>query len=109
LREGKVRRSYIGLGGQNVPIQRRVVRFHDLAVESGVLVLTVEGGSPAEKTGLTRGDVIVGFDGAPVAGIDDLHRLLTSDRVATRVLLEVLRGTEKITLGVVPEEKKIAG
>jgi S1-C subfamily serine protease len=53
--------------------------------------------------------VIVGFDGAPVAGIDDLHRLLTSDRVATRVVLEVLRGTEKITLDVVPEEKKIAG
>jgi S1-C subfamily serine protease len=109
LRDGKVRRSYIGLGGQNVPIQRRVVRFHNLVVESGVLVLTVEGGSPAEKTGLTRGDVIVGFDGAPVAGIDDLHRLLTSDRVATRVSLEVLRGTEKITLDVVPEEKKIAG
>jgi S1-C subfamily serine protease len=109
LRDGKVRRSYIGLGGQNVPIQRRVVRFHDLAVESGVLVLTVEGGSPAEKTGLSRGDVIVGFDGAPVAGIDDLHRLLTSDRVGTRVLLEVLRGTEKITLAVVPEEKKTAG
>jgi S1-C subfamily serine protease len=109
LRDGKVRRSYIGLGGQNVPIQRRVVRFHSLAVESGVLVLTVEGGSPAEKTGLTRGDVIVGFDGAPVAGIDDLHRLLTSDRVGTRVLLEVLRGTGKITLEVIPEEKKVEG
>ncbi len=109
LRDGKVRRSYIGLGGQNVPIQRRVVRFHSLAVDSGVQVLTVEGGSPAEKTGLSRGDVIVGFDGAPVAGIDDLHRLLTSDRVGTRVLLEVLRGTEKITLDVIPEEKKIAG
>ncbi len=109
LRDGKVRRSYIGLGGQNVPIQRRVVRFHDLAVESGVLVLTVERGSPAEKTGLSRGDVIVGFDGATVAGIDDLHRLLTSDRVGTRVVLEVLRGTEKITLDVIPEEKKIAG
>jgi S1-C subfamily serine protease len=72
-------------------------------------VLTVEGGSPAEKTGLTRGDVIVGFDGAPVAGIDDLHRLLTSDRVGTRVLLEVLRGTGKITLEVIPEEKKVEG
>jgi S1-C subfamily serine protease len=109
LRDGKVRRSYIGLGGQNVPIQRRVVRFHALAVESGVLVLTVEGGSPAERTGLTRGDVIVGFDGAPVAGIDDLHRLLTSDRVGVRIMLEVLRGTEKITLEVIPEEKKLVG
>jgi S1-C subfamily serine protease len=109
LRDGRVRRSYIGLGGQNVPIQRRVVRFHALAVESGVLVLTVEGGSPAEKTGLTRGDVIVGFDGASVAGIDDLHRLLTSDRVGTRVLLEVLRGTEKIALEVMPEEKEMTG
>jgi S1-C subfamily serine protease len=109
LRDGKVRRSYIGLGGQNVPIQRRVVRFHSLAVESGVLVLTVEGSSPAQKTGLSRGDVIVGFDGAPVAGIDDLHRLLTSERVGTRVMLEVLRGTEKITLEVVPEEKTLEG
>jgi len=108
LRDGKVRRSYIGLGGQNVPIQRRVVRYHALAVESGVLVLSVEKGSPAEKTGLARGDVIVGFDGAAVTGIDDLHRLLTSERVGTQVVLDVLRGTERITLIVIPEEKRKA-
>jgi S1-C subfamily serine protease len=108
LRDGKVRRSYIGLGGQNVPIQRRVVRFHSLEVESGVLVLSVEKGSPAEKTGLARGDVIVGFDGAAVAGIDDLHRLLTSERVGAEVVLDLLRGTEKISLSVFPEEKEKA-
>ncbi len=108
LRDGKVRRSYIGLGGQNVPIQRRVVRYHALAVESGVLVLSVEKGSPAEKTGLARGDVIVGFDGAAVTGIDDLHRLLTSERVGTQVVLDVLRGTERIAPIVIPEEKRKA-
>ena len=87
MKEGRIRRSYIGVGGQNVPLHRRIVRFYNLSVESGVLVQSVEANSPAERAALRFGDVILSFAGAPVAGIDDLHRLLTADRVAIPVPL----------------------
>ena len=105
MKDGRIRRSYIGVGGQNVPLHRRIVRFYSLEVESGVLVQSVESASPAEHAGLRFGDVIVDFGGTPVAGIDDLHRLLTADRVAIPVPLVILRNTELITLRIVPAEK----
>ena len=105
MKEGRIRRSYIGVGGQNVPLHRRIVRFYQLTVESGVLVQSVEPGSPAERAGLQFGDVIVSFGGAPVAGIDDLHKFLTADRVAIPVSLAVLRNTELITFQITPVEK----
>ena len=77
IKEGRIRRSYIGLGGQNVILHRRVVRFYRLPTESGVLVVSVEENSPAQKAGLVEGDVVIGFDGRPVAGIDDLHKELS--------------------------------
>ena len=88
-----------------MPLHRRIVRFYSLEVESGVLVQSVESASPAEHAGLRFGDVIVDFGGTPVAGIDDLHRLLTADRVAIPVPLVILRNTELITLRIVPAEK----
>ncbi|OGG45828.1 MAG: serine protease [Candidatus Handelsmanbacteria bacterium RIFCSPLOWO2_12_FULL_64_10] len=109
IRDGKIRRSFIGVAGQNVPIHRRTVRFHDLPAESGILVASVEPGSPAERAGLLEGDVIVAFDGQSVAGIDDLHRMLTEDRIGTTSLLTVLRRTEKWVLSVAPEESKARG
>jgi S1-C subfamily serine protease len=105
MKEGRIRRSYIGVGGQNVPLHRRIVRFYELPVENGVLVQSIESGSPAEHAGLRFGDVIVGFEGTPVAGIDDLHRFLTADRVAIPVALTVLRNNQLINLHVVPAEK----
>src|SRR6185295_4845789 len=69
LQYGRVRRSYLGLGGQNMPIRRQVVRFHDLEAESGVLVLSVEPGSPADRAGVRERDVVVGLGGRPVASI----------------------------------------
>jgi S1-C subfamily serine protease len=105
MKEGRIRRSYIGVGGQNVPLHRRVVRFYELPVESGVLVQSVESGSPAERAALRYGDVILSLGGMPVAGIDDLHRLLTADRVAIPAPITVLRNTELITLQIVPAEK----
>jgi S1-C subfamily serine protease len=107
IQEGKIRRSYIGLGGQNVPLHRRFVRFFNLPVESGVRVVSIENRSPAQRAGLSEGDIIVGFDGKPVAGIDDIHRILTGDRVGSHMKLTVLRRSEKIELDVVPEESKI--
>ena len=106
LRDGRIRRSYIGVSGQTVPVHRRVVRFYDLAKETGALVLSVEENSPAKRAGLRDGDVIVALEGRPVAGVDDLHRLLTEVRVGIGCNLTVLRYTEKLELKVVPEEAR---
>ncbi|HZW95486.1 MAG TPA: trypsin-like peptidase domain-containing protein [Candidatus Eremiobacteraceae bacterium] len=106
LRHGRIRRSYIGVSAQTVPIHRRVVRFYDLAKESGALVLSVEEGSPAKSAGLREGDVIIALEGHPVAGVDDLHRVLTDVRVGVSCTLTVLRRTEKLELRIVPEEAK---
>src|SRR6266571_4749474 len=91
LRDGRIRRSYIGVSAQTVPVHRRVVRFYDLPKETGVIVLSSESGSPAQRAGLREGDVIVALEGQPVAGVDDLHRLLTDVRVGVSCSLLVLR------------------
>jgi S1-C subfamily serine protease len=106
MRDGKVKRSYVGLGGQNVPLHRKVVRFYDLPVDSGVLVLTIEPDSPAARAGLREHDVIVGFDGEPISGIDDLQRQLTEDRVGRPCAMTVIRHTEKVDLTVTPAESR---
>jgi len=106
MRDGRVRRSYIGVGGQNVPLHRRVVRFHRLEHDGGVRVTQIESGSPAASAGLVEGDTIVAFDGQAVAGIDDLHRLLTEERVGVGLPLTVLRGVEKMEVRIVPAESR---
>ena len=106
IKEGKIKRSYIGLGGQNVPLLRRMVRFYHLPVESGILIVSTEENSPAQRAGLSEGDVIVGFDGQPIAGIDDLHRRLTEEKVGVRTKLTILRRTEQLDLMIIPEESK---
>ncbi|HYA92002.1 MAG TPA: trypsin-like peptidase domain-containing protein [Thermodesulfobacteriota bacterium] len=106
IKEGKIRRSYIGLGGQNVPLLRRIVRFYRLPVESGILVVSVEEKGAAQRAGLSVGDIIVGFDSQPVTGIDDLHRMLTEERVGVKTTLTVIRQTEKLNLSIIPEESK---
>ncbi len=106
IKEGKIRRSYIGLGGQNVPLLRRIVRFYHLPVESGVLVVSIEEHSPAKRAGVSEGDIIVGFDNQPIAGIDDLHRMLTEEKVGVKTILMILRQTEKLNLNIIPEESK---
>ncbi|MBP1700716.1 MAG: HtrA2 peptidase, partial [Deltaproteobacteria bacterium] len=106
IKEGKIKRSYIGLGGQNVPLLRRMVRFYHLPVESGILVVSIEEDSPAQRAGLSERDVIVGFDSQPIAGIDDLHRRLTEEKVGVRTKLTILRRTEKLDLLIIPEESK---
>jgi len=102
IHEGRVRRAYLGVGGQTVPLHRRVVRFHNLPIESAVFVASVEADSPAARAGLREGDLIVGFAEQPTAGIDDLHRLLTEDRAGQVYPLAVMRGPERMTLSVQP-------
>jgi S1-C subfamily serine protease len=104
LQAGRIRRSYIGVEAQTTTLHRRLVRFYDLPQENGVVVAGVTDGGPAQKAGLREGDVIVAFDGKPVAGVDDLHRLLTDARVGVSSPLTVLRWTEKLELKVIPQE-----
>ena len=104
LRDGRIRRSYIGVVAQTTPLNRRLVRFHDLSLESGVVVLSVENGSPAAGAGLRSGDVIIALGGRPVAGIDDLHRLLTEFPAGQPINVTLLRGTGKTASTLVPEE-----
>lgn len=108
IKDGRIRRSYIGVGGQTVPLHRRIVRFHQVPVESGILVLSIEPNSPAQKAGLEEGDVIVGYGNQAIASIDDLHRLLTDTHVGARSSLTIIRRSEKLTLDIVPEESKAA-
>ena len=104
IKEGRIRRSWIGVIGQNVPIHRRVVRFHRLAAEHGVLVAGIEPGSPASRAGLREGDVIVAFAGETVSGIDELHRHLVADVIGIPSPFTIIRHTEKLELVVTPEE-----
>lgn len=106
LRDGKIRRSYIGVSAQTVPILRRVVRFYNLPKETGVVVVGLEPSSPARAAGLREGDLIVALDEKPVAGVDDLHRLLTDTQVSVRCMLTILRHTERLTLSIFPEEAR---
>jgi S1-C subfamily serine protease len=106
IRQGRVRRSAIGLAGQSVPLPRKVARFHRLPVESGVRVEAVEPGSPAERAGILPGDVIVAFGGMPLRGIDDLQARLTEREVGVSSPLTVVRGVEVVTLDVVPRESR---
>jgi len=109
IRDGKISRSYIGVAGQNVPIPRRIVRFYQLAVETGVLIVSFETNgetSAAREAGLLAGDLVVEFDGQPIRGIDDLHKLLTDERIGKKTPVTVIRGVQKLSFEVVPQEKK---
>ena len=103
LREGRVRRSYLGIAGQDVPLPRRLVRHHHLPSPSGVLVVEVVENGPAARAGVAGGDLIVSFNGEPVERTDDLHRVLTGDRAGTAAPLGVLRGVDLLALAVTPE------
>ena len=106
MRHGRIRRGRIGVAGQTVPLLRLAQRAHGLDARSGVLVTGVEPDSPAERAGLRAGDVIVGFEGQPVTGIDDLHRLLTADRIGARTPVVVLRGAERLELPIASVESR---
>ena len=106
IRDGRIRRSYIGVAGQTVPIPRAVARANHLAVSAGVFVVSVEPDSPATAAGLRDGDVVLAFAGEAVTGIDDLHRLLTDDRIGIPAMMTILRSAERRQLTIVPCESK---
>ena len=104
IKEGRIRRSSIGVAGQNVPLHPRVMRFHKLPEPRGVLIVEIEPSSPAAIAGLQKGDTIVGFKGRPMATIDDLHKQLVASEIGVPSPIMVLRGTEKLFRLVVPRE-----
>jgi S1-C subfamily serine protease len=107
IKDGFIRRGYIGVMGQDVPLARRVVRFHGLPVESGMRIEEVLESGPAAAAGLQRGDVIVELAGRPVAGIDPLHRLLTEAEVGVPLEIVVLRAVEKRRFEITPQAREI--
>jgi len=106
IKDGRIKRGYLGVAGQNVPLLRHLVRRHTLPVTSGMLVLSVEPHSPAQRAGVRPGDVLVGYAGRPVAGIDDLHRLLVEEQVGRAASLLVIRNGEILTLAIVAEDAR---
>lgn len=106
IRDGRVRRSYIGLAGQNVPVRRQIARYYNLSNDNGILVVSMDEKSPAVEAGLKEGDVIVAFAGETIDGIDQLHRLLTEETVGLSVPLTVIRGTQKLEIGIIPRERE---
>jgi S1-C subfamily serine protease len=106
ISHGKVRRSYIGVIAQTVPLQRRLVIFHNLNQTSALLVQGVEERSPAQRAGLRTADLIVSAGSRQLAGIDDLQRLLTEELIGRRIEVDVIRGVERLHLALVPEEDK---
>jgi len=100
LRFGRVRRGYIGVGGATIPLSRRAVRFHGLAAGAGVRVESIEPGGAAQQAGIEPGDVIIGYDGENVAGVDELHRLLSAERIGKTTKVTLLRRTQKLELPI---------
>jgi S1-C subfamily serine protease len=104
IKEGRIRRSWVGVAGQSAPIHPRVVRYHRLPVSEGVLVVGVEPHSPAVKAGLREGDIIIAFKNQPIASIDQFQRCLVAAEIGVTSPVTVVRHTEKLELSVTPEE-----
>ena len=109
VRHGRVRRAFIGIAAQQTAIPRRLRHAASLRQESAVMAATVEPASAADRAGLRAGDLLLALDGVTITGADDLIRALTGDKIGKSVALDVLRGTERLTLSLVPQERKRAG
>ncbi len=106
IRDGRIRRSYIGVSGQTVPLPRAIARSQQLALGAAVLVAAVDNASPAATAGLRNGDMIVSFGKESVTGVDTLHRQLTDEWVGVAVPVGILRRGERRTVTIVPAELK---
>jgi S1-C subfamily serine protease len=106
IRDGRIRRGVIGVAGQNVPIPRAIARENQIAISSGVFVVSVEPKSPAAAAGIVDGDVIFAFAGKAVSGIDDLHRYLSEDRIAESAAISILHAGQRRDVTVIPSERE---
>jgi S1-C subfamily serine protease len=106
LRQGRVRRSYLGLGGQTVGLRRQLVRFFDLPTDHGVLVSHLEPKGAAAEAGVRKSDILVAFAQEPIAGVDDLHKCLSAERIGVPTSLTAIRGKQRLDLIVTPREAR---
>jgi S1-C subfamily serine protease len=104
MTEGRIRRAQLGIGGQNIALEPAAARALGMP-GGGVLVLSIEAGSPASRAGVQPGDVVITLDNEPISGIDDLHRVLTHARIGVTIELVVLRERERVTLWITPLER----
>jgi S1-C subfamily serine protease len=104
LRDGRIRRGYLGIAGGDIELPRRLVRALELPAEHAVIVNGIEKASPAERAGLEPGDVLVDLGGRTVHGIDELHRLLTEAPVGVALEATVVRRSERRTVTILPAE-----
>jgi S1-C subfamily serine protease len=109
IKDGHIRRSYIGVAGQNVPLLRKLVLHHRLTQETGVLVAGLEPDSPATRAGLRESDIVLGFDGTPTPTVDALLKQLTGDRIGESASLTLLRGVELRRHAIIPLEMPSRG
>ncbi len=101
---GKVRRGFLGIAGRRRPLPRRVVRHFHLSRDSGVEVVSLSPGGPADRGGVHPGDIVVSMNRLSVGSVDDLHRILSEADIGSPAILDVLRGTERMTLPIVTGE-----
>jgi S1-C subfamily serine protease len=104
IRDGRIRRAYIGIAGQNVDVPRALARANQLAIASAVRVASIERHSPAARAGLEEGDIIYAIGDAAVAGIDDLHRILNEERINIPAEVALLRKGRRLTAPLTPVE-----
>ena len=106
IKDGRIRQGYLGMSGQDITPESNVIKTFGLQCEKGIMVMSVEKDGPADKVGLAKSDVITAFDDEPVESVDDLHRVLTEDKIDKKARLTVMRMSEKFTLEIVPGELK---
>src|SRR5438309_4956453 len=104
IKEGRIRRGYIGVAGQTAPLHRRVARFYHLASDTGVLAVAIDKGSPADHARIRPNDVIVAFNDEAIASLHDLHKKLVGDQICKPCKPTILRRTEQLTIYVTPAE-----
>ncbi len=104
IKEGRIRRAWLGVHGQTAPVHPRIARHLGLQHSQGVLVLNVEPESPAAQAGLREGDLLIGFKNQVVSGLDDLQRLLVGAEIGVKSALAIVRHTFRLELEVVPQE-----
>ncbi len=108
VRHGRVRRAFIGISAQQTALPARRRHAAGLTQQSAVTVGTVEAGSAGDGAGLKPGDIVLALDGVTITGADDLIRALTGEKIGQSVALDVLRGTERLTVSLTPQERKRA-
>lgn len=106
LKDGKIRRGFIGIVGQDIKFHQRSVRFHNLKSNGGVLVVSIEPDSPAKLAGIREGDIIVALDDQPIGNIDELQKILTEKEIGIKSQISVIRYSEKVSIEIIPTMDK---